>query len=223
MRYFTLSLCFLFLACGPKPFLVKPLTIKSPQKIELKKQTAFGFESEKSQSLKLRYEALGRPSFALVNGNYRLPSLSPYGAVSLTESAFFGGYSRKLAVEKNEKDFAIKPIPATEAKELNLALNVLLNMKVKIKELAMTEALLIASAEEKAAATSSIFTLDRQKFPDIDYLMSFFEAQAEEGPILIGRVIGKDGRLFAFRTMPVARNSLAEMILALFEDSINRL
>src|SRR5260370_320838 len=68
-------------------------------------------------------------------------------------------------------------------------------------------------------------TLDRYLPPSVDLLMSIYKTSSERGPVLVGRVLAKDGRLLAFRVMENAEHpsTLSTLMISLFEDTLNRL
>ena len=89
----------------------------------------------------------------------------------------------------------------------------------------MTDAVSIAHAEEQAMKDKKNILWFKYLGPTVDYLISIYKSQGPQGPIMVGRVIGKDGRLLAFRVLHHGSSSsmLSKMVLSLFEDTINRL
>lgn len=213
-------------ACKPTPFQVRPITDKGPRQIAQSDQSYNGgFDSALKQGLSLRYKKYHSPTFAIIHGFYRLPKASPYGAAKVVRGYSYQTYLESIQVESKELPFAVTPLAGDEAVALNESLNTLLDMGVKIHEISMSDALAIAHAEENAMKEKKNLLWSKHMGPSVDYLMSIYKSAGPQGPIMVGRVIGKDGRLLAFRAMHHGTSAamLSKMVLSLFEDTINRL
>lgn len=201
-------------ACRPSPFQLKPLSLKTT-KIEATYQKASEeLDEALKEGLKTRYQKAQRPVFALINGWYRLPSSSPVGRATVVKSFSYRTYFEEVLIDHPKQDYVISPISGDQALALNQGLNQLLDLGVNIKEIAMADAMALAKAEEKAALILP---------PQVDYLVSLNKSQSERGMVLVGRVIGKDGRLMAFRVIYQASDTnISGLLLSLFEDTLSR-
>ncbi|HXW60938.1 MAG TPA: hypothetical protein VEK06_05335, partial [Myxococcota bacterium] len=148
----SLLVAFLVLvACRPTPFQVKPVPAGEPYRVEKPEgEGAMVLSKEEMSKLKEAYKKAESPTLGLINGYYRLPNAKPFGAAVLVEGYGYGGYIQKIKVEGAEAPFAITPIEGDDALALNQALNTLLDMGVKFKELSMSDALALAEAEQMA-------------------------------------------------------------------------
>lgn len=217
-----------FNACKPEPFQIRPITDKGPRQIPPSDpaRSSVGLDASLKHGLSQRYKKVHSPTFAIIHGFYRLPKASPYGAATVVRGYSYQTYVESVQVESKDLPFAVTPLAGDEAVALNESLNILLDMGVKIHEISMNDALSIAKAEEQAMKDKKKNILwFKHLGPTVDYLMSIYKSQGPQGPIMVGRVIGKDGRLLAFRVMHHGSSSsmLSKMVLSLFEDTINRL
>jgi hypothetical protein len=216
-----------FNACKPDPFQIRPITDKGPRQIPPSDQSRslVGFDASFKHGLTQRYKKVHSPSFAIIHGFYRLPKASPYGAATVVRGYSYQTHLESVHVESKELPFALTPLDGEEAVALNESLNTLLDMGVKIHEISMNDALSIAHAEEQAMKDKKNILWFKHLGPTVDYLMSIYKSQGPQGPIMVGRVIGKDGRLLAFRVMHhgSSPSMLSKIVLSLFEDTINRL
>lgn len=213
-KSFFLSLMVLNACSCRTPFKVSNLTVKEPHTVKATPKADLDLDS----SMADRYQKAKKPSFALIDGFYSLPQTKPYGAAGIVQN-----YSYQIYFEVNdaEKPYAVVPMSGDDALGRNRALNKLLDIGVKIKELSLTDALAIAKAENKAEKDKQIFKPSTVLAPGVDYLMSIYPASSKEGPILVGRVIKSDGTLLAFRA--VDHGQIDRLIISLFEDTLGRI
>lgn len=213
-KYLLVGLFFI-LGCRSAPFKVQSLTVKEPPTVA---------ESEKSElnldeGLASRYKKAKKPSFAIISGFYSLPKTKPFGASGIVQS-----YSYQLYFEvgkSEQKPFAVVPMSGDEARARDKAINKLLDIGVKIKDISMSDAVNIAQAESKAEKSGKIFKPSQVLTPDVDYLMSIYPSRSKDGPVLVGRVIRVDGTLLAFRV--VEHQEVDRLIISLFEDTLSRI
>lgn len=224
-RYVFLSTALLFIACRPTPFQVKPIPAKEPFRVEKSETLTKGLSEEQKKTLSESYKKANSPTFGLISGYYRLPKAHPFGAAKIMRGATYYSYIEKIELKGAEHPFAITPLDGHDAQAESEALNELLNMGVKIKEISMSDALAMAEAEQIAVEKKHPWNFSRYLPPSVDLLMSIYRATGEKGPVLVGRVIAKDGQLLAFKVMenPKQRDALGTLILSLFEDTVNRL
>ncbi len=216
------SLC----ACRPSPFQVKALSPQKPHQVEGPSSSIRSdFSPEIKADLKKRYQKLNSPSFALINGYYRLPNATPYGSATIVREYSYFGTLEGIKIESEEQDYAIKPMLGDEALRVHEAINSLLNLGVHIKEMPMTDALALAKAEQEAAGAKKALLFSEHLPPGVDYLISINKSFSERGAVFVGRVVSKEGRLLAFRVIYHGNNQtdLSTLILSLFEDTINRI
>lgn len=212
-RFF--SLLVLLNACSCRtPFQVSNLTVKEPHTVLETPKAELDLDSGMAD----RYKEVKKPSFALIGAYYSLPEAKPYGAAGVVQSY---SYQLYFEVKDNHKPYAVVPMGGDDAKARDRALNKLLDIGVKIKDLSMSDAMAIAKAENKAANSDQIFKPSTVLTPDVDYLMSIYPASSKEGPLLIGRVLKKDGTLLAFRA--VDHGQVDRLIISLFEDTLGRI
>jgi len=224
--YYVLVMLLALLGCRSAPFKVEQLSTKESAEIKPPDRDLIrDLDGTLSKGLAARYRKAHSPSFALINGYYKLPTTKPFGAATIVR-----GYSYNTAFEviappnQRAQGYAIEPISADDALMLNKALNSLLDIGVKIKEISMSDALNVAKAESEAEKSGKHVSLGRVLPPNVDYLISVYPSHGSRGPVLIGRVIAKDGRLVAFRVVELhAKNMLSALIISLFEDTINRI
>lgn len=219
--------CLLMSWCGCRsmPFKVEPLSAKKTTIEQTDQKLLTEFEAVIDAGMGDRYRKKKSPSFGLIQGYYRLPQAKPYGSVSIVRSYSYQTYFEGIEVKKNEHAYAIESIGGDDALAYNQALNSLLNIGVKIKEIGMADALNIAKAEASAAKSDQIFMPAKLLPPGVDYLISIYPASSKRGPVLIGRVIKKDGTLMAFRTIyrGSGNSPVGGLIISLFEDTIARI
>ncbi len=225
MHFILVLISALFIGCRPSPFVVKELSVQSPRTLKSLPTNDDTIDPSKKMLLKKRYEQVKKPSFALVNAYYRLPQHKPYGALSLKTSYSYMGVIEELKIEHPSNDYVISPIEGDDALSLNNAFATLLDMGVHIKELSLSDATTLAKAEQEAAKEGKIFALSYRLLPKVDYLMTLNKTTSQRGPVLVGRVLSKDGRLMAFKVVyqPQHGQDLSALILNLFEDTINRI
>jgi hypothetical protein len=224
-KFIFLSLIFIC-ACRPSPYQVKALTPTKPRQIEAPtNQSRNDFDEDKKVSLKKRYQELKSPSFALINGYYRLPNAAPFGSATVVREFSYVATIEALKIESAEQNYAITPMAGDEAMALHDGLNALLNLGVHVKELSMSDAVALANAESKAANNKSTFIFAKHLPPGVDYLISINKSSSERGPVLVGRVVSKEGRLLAFRVLyhSTHHRDVSALILSLFEDTVNRI
>lgn len=225
MYFLLLLVTSLLLGC-PKPFVVKELSIQSPRTLLAPGADNATIDNAKKALLKKRYQQVHSPSFAIVNAYYRLPEHKPYGALSLTRSYSYMGVIEELKIENGTNDsYAITPIEGDEALSMESALNNLLDIGVHIKELSFSDATMLAKAEQEAQKQEKTLLFSVHLLPKVDYLITFNKTSSERGPVLVGRVLSKVGRLMAFKVVyqPHYSRDLGPFIVGLFEDTINRL
>lgn len=212
--------------CRSTPFKVERLTITEQKKVlPTDDKRLRDLEGVLSDGMAARYKKAKSPSFGLIHGFYRLPSTKPFGEATIVRSYSYNTNFEAVKVKGSERGFAIEPILGDDAVAFNQAINSLLDIGVKIKDISMTDALTIAKAESEAAQKSQSLFLSKVLPPDVDYLMSIYPSVSARGPVLIGRVIKKDGSLVAFRVIyrNASSNLLGGLITSLFEDTISRI
>jgi|SRR5579871_2799447 len=214
--------------CRSAPFKVEALAVKEPKEIKAPDpQFVHDLAGVLSDGMAARYKKAGSPSFGLIKGYYKLPKTRPYGAATVVKSYSYNTYF-EIAMPQGDSDhgYAIEPIGGDEATALDKALNSLLDIGVKMKEISMADALTIAKAESRVDNQQGGSKWGRILPPDVDYLMSIYPSSGPSGPVLIGRVIKKDGTLIAFRVVryqQTTANSLGRLVISLFEDTVNRI
>lgn len=222
----ALFLCLLgvLFSCRPAPFRSEKLTVKEAQAIPSADES-LSLKERLDSSFAERYRSKYSPSFALINGYYRLPESKPYGAATVVQSYSYQTYFEGLTVTKTQRDYAVTPIDGDDAVSKNKAFNELLDAGVKIKEIAMSDALTIAEAEKKADASHKAAFFGTALPPNVDYLISVYPSSSARGPVLIGRVIKRDGTLMAFRVMYRGGNTdlIGSLIMTLVEDTVRRI
>ncbi len=211
----------IFASCSPTPFRVQSVPPKETAAIADSHES---FEARIDAALAERYRQKKKPSFALINGYYRLPEAHPYGAATIVRSYSYQTYVEEITVNKKQHQDAITPMSGDDAQSYADALQALLDAGVVIKEIGMTDALAIAKAEQEALKSDKSLS-NVALPPNVDYLISIYPAQSTRGPILIGRVIKRDGTLMAFRVMHRGGGhySVGSLITTLFEDTIRRI
>lgn len=210
MKNFLLVSALFLLGCRSAPFKVGSISPKTTS-------VSLSEKRDLDAGIAERYKKAKKPSFALISGFYSLPSTKPYGAAGVVDT-----FSYQLYFEVNTpKPYAIEPMAGDDAQGRERALNKLLDAGVKIKEISMSDAQAIAKAENKAQKDKQIFKPNQILSPDVDYLMSIYQANSKEGPLLVGRVIKNDGTLLAFRA--VDHGEVDKLIVSLFEDTISRI
>lgn len=220
-----LFLCILF-SCRPKPFRVEKLTPKEPPRIEAADPARTeSFALRLDDALADRYRAKKSPSFAIINGYYRLPEAKPYGAATIVRSYSYQTYVEGISVSSPSRDAVITPIAGDDAISLEQAVNALLTLGVVIKEISVTDALAIAKAEQDALSSDTAWVGSTTLPPNVDYLISIYPASSKRGAVMIGRVIKRDGTLMAFRVVyrGDSDKSVGNLIVSLFEDTLSRL
>lgn len=226
-KYLALYGIFLaFSACRPTPFQVKPVSPGAAYKVQgLDAEKTQIFSAEEKQQLEDAYKKAGSPVIGLINGYYRLPNAEPFGAATLVEGFGYNAYVKKLELKGREQPFAITPVEGQEALALNHALNSLLAMNVKIKEISMSDALTLAEAEQQAVEKKGLWALNNYLPPSVDLLLSIYKTHSDRGALLVGRMIAKDGRLLAFKVVDDSEHESAmnTLILSLFKEAVYRL
>ena len=213
-------------SCRPTPFKVAQLSKKDVSHVKsADRRLIDDFEGVLNDGLRIRYKRAKSPSFALINGYYHLPSTKPFGSASIVRKFSYQTYYEAVEVKEDEKAYAIEPISGDDAIALSVAVNSLLDIGVKIKEISMSDALAIAQAENVAAKENKVFKPKNTLPPQVDYLISIYHARSVQGPVLIGRVIKADGNLMAFRVLHrgVHADMVSGLITSLFEDTISRI
>lgn len=211
-------------ACRPTPFKVQTIPAKEPYKVE--EPTADDASSRLSPRALENYQKAKQPTFALINGYYRLPSSSPVGHVTFVQEYSYVRDFQAVSVSMKDRDYAIEPISGNDAKAMATAINRVLDAGVKLKQINMSDANTIAKAEQAAAKGSQRFFINQTLLPEVDYLVSVYPATATNGPVLVGRVIKRDGSLIAFRVVDrgsVENNVMTDLLMSLFEDALTRL
>ncbi len=212
--------------CRSAPFKVEALSIREPVEVkEPDRRFVRDFEGVLSEGLGARYKKAKSPRFAIVGGYYKLPATKPFGAATIVRSYSYNTSVEIIATKNNqEQAYAIEPISADDADMLSETLNSLLNIGVKMKEISMSDALLIAKAEAEAEKAGKKLTFGMVLPPDVDYLISVYPSRGSRGPVIIGRVIKNDGTLVAFRVVQqYQKNMFGALVASLFEDTINRI
>lgn len=211
--------------CRPAPFKVGAITSPPTQVASTDQSQVRNLEATVSASIAARYQQKKSPSFAIINGYYRLPEALPYGAAARVETYSYQTHFEATVVTPQNSHYAIVPMSGDDANGLQKAFNSLLDAGVKIKEISMADALAIAKAEQAAASHKDIFRPIKVLAPDVDYLMSIYPSTSPRGPVLIGRVIKKDGTLLAFRVVyrGVNNSMMGTLVISLFEDTIARI
>jgi hypothetical protein len=222
-----LSILFSLVGCRSAPFKVEELALKEKLLIQpAERRLINDFEGVLNDSMASRYKKAKKPSFALIKGYYRLPSTKPFGSVTLVRKFSYRTSYEAIETADGGSDYSIEPMPGDDAIALNEVLNALLNIGVTIQEISMSDALNIAQAEAAAAKENKILQAKKILPPKVDYLMSIYRASSSQGPVLIGRVIKKDGTLTAFRVIYLggaSTNQIGGLITSLFEDTIGRI
>lgn len=220
--FFTFAL--VLSACRPSPFKVQTLPPAKLTKVEKIQELAALNEQEKL-ALSARYKSLNQPSLGIIMGDYRLPKAKPYGSVKINRTYSYWSALEELSIKENPDNFAITPWNGEKAQSLNKAINALLDLGVKIKEISFQEALNIAQAENAAHKQQKSLLWSQKILPGVDLLLSLQEAHSENGPLLLGRVISKKADLLAFRVIYRyhAKQDLTDFLISLFKDSIERL
>lgn len=225
MRRSYLFLMLLLSACRPSPFNVASINQSKPYAVEKSQPSSSDWDADKKFSLKQRYKLLKSPSFALIKGYYRLPNTTPYGSITVIKGISYASQIEAIKIDKQEQDYALEPIEGDEAIALNKSLTTLLSLGVHIKEIALTDALALAKAEREARHKSKTVNFGEHLPPGVDYLISINHSSSNRGPLLLGRVVSRDGRLLAFKVI-YSGNSYSDMsslILSLFEETIDHL
>jgi hypothetical protein len=228
MTAYKVILCLLFLsACNPKPFVIRPISDHGARQIIATETAAEPvYDNANLEKLRASYRRAHSPSFGIIDGFYQLPKARPYGSATMVRE--YSYYSNLEAIKlepRQHEEFVIQPLNGDEALALNKALNALLDIGVRFHEISMKDALSIAHAEKAAMKDKKNFLWSEQLGPSVDYLMSIDKAHSAQGPVLVGRVLSKDGRLLAFRVLSQGSSSkmLSAMIMSLFEDTVTRL
>lgn len=210
-------------ACRPTPFKVQTISTKEPTKID--EASAQPSKSSLKDTTAAKYKKANSPSFAIINGYYRLPTAQPFGAATLVKAYSYDTSFEAMSVSTKDRSYAVEPMSGDDANVMVSAINQLLDIGVKIKEISMTDALAISQAEQAAAKKGKAFLMNESLAPNVDYLMSIYSTNSSLGPVLVGRVIKRDGSLVAFRVMyrSVNSNLMGELITSLFEDTIYRI
>lgn len=224
MRCSYLFLISLLSACRPSPFNVTSINSRPPY-VVLESKKSSDWDAVKKASLKQRYNRLKNPSFALIKGYYRLPNSSPFGSITVVKGISYASEIEAIKINKRQEDYAIEPLQGDEAMALQKGLNVLFSIGVHIKEISLTDALALAKAEREANNTKRVNFLGEHLSPGVDYLISINQSSSELGPVLLGRVVSRDGRLLAFKIIYSGNsfNDISSLILALFEETIDHL
>jgi hypothetical protein len=220
-----LPIILLLLSCRPTPFEVRHNPASNIRRIEKTENIARGLSAAKKEELVLAYKKAKRPSFGIVEGYYSLPESKPFGEATVVKGYAYDSYVESVQLKGQKKAFAITPLKSDDAVAMNDAINSLIDIGVKIKEVSMSDALALAKDEEQAHGTMHHFTLRKSLPPSVDLLMSINRSSGAQGEVLTGRVITKEGQLLAFRVMQHAASStsLGSLIISLFEDSIKRI
>ena len=123
-----------FNACKPTPFQIRPITDKGPRQIPATDSSAssVAFDASLKRGLAKRYKKVHSPTFAIIQGYYRLPKASPYGAATVVRGYSYQTYVESIQTESKDRPFAVTPLEGNEATALNESLNTLLDMGVKI-------------------------------------------------------------------------------------------
>lgn len=224
MARFSIIIFLFLLGCRPSPFQVTTIKSRGPARIELSQLSRSAWTDDKKALLKKLYKDLKQPQFALIDGYYHLPKAHPFGSVTVIKGANYFGQIEIIQQQSTNNEYALEPIKGDDALRFNQGINALLDLGVRLVHLSMADALQIAQAEEKALKESTPLLFQKLLPPATDYLISVDRTSSEKGPLLIGRVISRDGRLLAFKVVSETSGTLnfTDLLLELFENTLAR-
>lgn len=224
------KLCILFIAalcvcaCRPAQFHTGTLT-RNTKKVESYGPSSKEALADLSVRLKHNAKKFSRLTVAFIKGSYRLPDASPIGGVYVQKDRTLFSESEKLALVKSQNEMALKELSGDDALATNEGINAVLESGLKVKELSFAEALQVAKAEEGAKKDGHDFVFGKTLLPEVDILVSFFKADSEEGPVLVGRALKNDGTLLSFRVFKQETDSrrVSELLITLVNDALLRI